>query len=301
MEINYLREFVVLAQTGNFMEAANILYSSQSTLSKHIKHLELEFGVQLFDRTTRKVQISRYGQLLLPYAKQIVELQDQYTTALQSNLKIEQETITVGSIRAMAQYKIIDVLVNFKKSRPQSIVNVIQTRSIDLKAMIRQKKCELAFIRDINEVENDLVKIPYTTDTLAAVLPTTHPMAKQELIPLQLLANDDFLLLEEESYQYKLCISACEQIGFKPKIAFTNERIENLIEMVSEGMGVALLMKPLALYLANPKIAIVDITPSVTSQISLCYLKDANLSEAAKHFVRCAEGQKKSGDDAEQK
>jgi LysR family transcriptional activator of glutamate synthase operon len=299
MEINYLREFVILTQTGNFMEAAEQLYSSQSTLSKHIKKLEVEFGVPLFNRTTRKVEISSYGQLLLPYAMQIIEFQDQCVAAMQRSLKAEQETLTVGSIRAMAQYKIIDVLVNFKKSRPQSIINVIQTGSTDLKAMVRQKKCEVAFIRDINEPDDDLVKIPYAIDTLVAVLPTNHPLANQELIPLEMLANDDFLLLEEASYQYKLCISACEQSGFKPRVAFTNERIENLIEMVSEEMGVALLMKPLALYLANSNIAIVDITPRVTSHISLCFLKDVKLSKAAEHFLQCAKAQKKSNDDAE--
>ena len=51
MEIDYLREFVVLAQIGNFMEAADILYSSQSTLSKHVKKMESELRVPLFDRT----------------------------------------------------------------------------------------------------------------------------------------------------------------------------------------------------------------------------------------------------------
>ena len=96
MEINYLKEFVVLAQTGNFMEAADILYVSQSTLSKHIKSMELELGVPLFDRTTRKVTISKFGELLLPYAQQIAELQDKYTAIFQNSLDIDQETLTVG-------------------------------------------------------------------------------------------------------------------------------------------------------------------------------------------------------------
>ena len=88
MDINHVREFIVLAQTGNFMEAAEILFSTQSTLSKHIKNLETEMGVSLFERTTRKVVINKYGQLFLPIAKQIVELQDQYTALLQSHLNL---------------------------------------------------------------------------------------------------------------------------------------------------------------------------------------------------------------------
>jgi len=289
MEINYFREFVVLAQTGNFMEAAEQLYSSQSTLSKHIKNLEKELGVSLFDRTTRKVVLSKYGQILLPYAQQITELQDKYTAVLQSSLETERDILTVGSIRALAQYRITDVLVNFKQSHPKTVVNILQLSSRALKEMVRQQKCELAFIRDMNEVDDDLVKIPYTTDTMVAVLPITHALANEKLIPLHRLANDDFVLLEKESYQYRLCMSACGQSGFEPKVAFTDERIENLIGLVSQGMGVSLLMKPLALYAYNPKIAIVDITPIVTTEISLCYLKAVTLTEAAKHFIQCAE------------
>ena len=126
MDINYFKEFVVLAQTGNFMEAAEILYSSQSTLSKHIQSMEAELGIQLFDRTTRKVKISKYGQLLLPYARQIAEIQDKYNAVLKSSLETDREILNLGSIYGLAQYKITDVLVKFKKSRPQSTLKVMQ-------------------------------------------------------------------------------------------------------------------------------------------------------------------------------
>ena len=189
MDLNYLREFVVLAQTGNYMEAAEILYSSQSTLSKHIKSLEAELGVPLFDRTTRKVRISKFGELLLPYAKQIVELQDKYTALLQSSLQTDREVLTIGSIPALAQYNITDIFMNFKKSRPQSTINVMQGGSEEMKEMLRQKKCELAFIRDTGEVDDALVKIPYAVDTMVAVLPTNHPLAKQKTISLRMLAD----------------------------------------------------------------------------------------------------------------
>ena len=160
MEINNLKEFVVLAKTGNFMEAADILYVSQSTLSKHIKSIETELGVLLFDRTTRKVRISKYGELLLPYAKQIIELQDHYIANLQSSLDNDRDSLPVSSIPALAQYNIIDIFVDFKKSRPQSTLNVIQAGPDELKEMLRQKKCELAFIRFTDEVDDDIVKIP---------------------------------------------------------------------------------------------------------------------------------------------
>jgi LysR family transcriptional activator of glutamate synthase operon len=291
MEINYLKEFVVLAQTGNFMEAADILYVSQSSLSKHIKTMELELGAPLFDRTTRKVKISKFGELLLPYAQQIAALQEKYTAIFQNSLDIDQETLTVGCIPALAQYKIVDILVNFKKSRPQSTLNVLQAGSEELTELLRQKKCELAFIRFADEVDDDLVKIPYAADALVAVLPISHPLAKQKTVPLQMLAGEDFLLIEKQTYLYQLSMRACKACGFEPKVAFTDHKVGILVDLVIKGMGVALLMKQLALYAANPQIAIVDLTPCVPTQIYLCYLKGVKLSNAATHFVACTRPQ----------
>lgn len=66
MEIEYICEFVVLAETCNYMEAADRLFVSQSALSRHIKALEEDLQVQLFDRSTRKVSLSPFGSLFLP-------------------------------------------------------------------------------------------------------------------------------------------------------------------------------------------------------------------------------------------
>jgi len=286
VEINYLREFVVLAQTGNFLEAADTLYIAQSTLSKHIKKIESELGVPLFDRTTRKVSISKYGLLLLPFAEQISALQDQYTTALQSSLAIDRERLVLGSIPALAQYKITDVLADFKSSYPQSTLDVVQAGSEELREMLRQGRCELAFIRDTDDqVDDDLVKVLYAVDTMVAVLPATHSLAKRKTIPLRMLADESFLLIEKQTMPYELSIRACEESGFEPRVAYTDHRLENLFDLVSKGMGVALLMKQLALYVDDPGIAVVDVSPGVSTQINLCYLKSAELSDAAKHLV----------------
>ena len=292
MEIGYLKEFVVLAQTGNFMEAANILYSSQSALSKHVKSMETELGVPLFDRTTRKVRISKFGQLLLPYAKQITELQDQYAAILQNSLENDQEILTVGSIYGLAQYKITDVLVKFKKTRAESTLNVLQASSRDLKEMLRQRKCELAFIRDLEDVDGEFVQISYFTDSIVAVLPTTHHLASQKTIPLVMLKDEDFLLPLQETMPYRLSMMACEQSGFEPRVAYNDPEMENLIDLVIKGMGVSLVLKQLVLYHSHPRIAIVDVTPSVSTQINLCYLKGVKLSDAARHFVLCMASQK---------
>ena len=70
MEIRYLKDFLVVAETQNFLEAAAILFCSQATLTKHIQRLELELGLKLFDRTTGRSPLPNMAKSL-PYARKL--------------------------------------------------------------------------------------------------------------------------------------------------------------------------------------------------------------------------------------
>ena len=287
MEINYIKEFVILAETENFLEASDSLFISQSSLSKHIKTLEAELGVQLFDRTTRKVRLNEYGQTFLEYAKQIANLQYRYTTALYNQSAHIKESITIGSIPVMAPYHITDIIMKFIKENKKFYVNLIEGESAQLKEMMRQNKCELAFIRMSDDHDHEFIQVPYTEDSLAAVLPVDHPLACENSIRVEQLCEENFLLLQPESILYKICMQACEAAGFTPNIAFTGKRAENIVDLVEKGMGISLLMKKPIRYISDSKVAIVDIEPKITSQIKLYYKKNAPLSLAARHFIDC--------------
>lgn len=82
MNISLFREFIVLAEEKNYMEAAERLYMNQSTLSKHIMSMENELGVPLFDRSTRRVELTEYGKALLPHARNITHSEFEYSSLL---------------------------------------------------------------------------------------------------------------------------------------------------------------------------------------------------------------------------
>lgn len=79
MKIQSMREFITLSELKNFNYASEKLFLSQPTLSRHIKELEEELGVTLFNRSTRRVELTEYGQYFLPFAKRIVSAEDEYT------------------------------------------------------------------------------------------------------------------------------------------------------------------------------------------------------------------------------
>lgn len=93
MEIGMLKEFLQLAKSLNYTAAADMLFMSRSTLSKHIKQLEEELGVELFERTTKQVKLTRQGEVLRERAYNIMS---EYETAL---IELDGSRTVSGSLR----------------------------------------------------------------------------------------------------------------------------------------------------------------------------------------------------------
>ena len=297
MNTSYLREFTTLAETKNFWEAAERLYMNQSTLSKHIKNMEAELGVQLFERSTRHVELTKYGIAILPYVQAIIRQEAEYASLLLQMKNQENGMLVIGSIPVMAQYGIVNLLSAFQKFHPESIINVIEEDSQNLVPLLRSKKCELIFLRESrldferNYIEDkELVRIPFVHDQLIALLPHNHPLSKKKILTLREIKDEYFCMIKEGTLMYDLCMNACHEAGFTPKMAFTSSTIESIVEMVCSGDCVALLMdRHVNLQRIGdtlmPHCVIVDIVPKINSQISLCYLSDSTLSGTAQLFV----------------
>ena len=283
MNIDYISEFAVLAQVGNYLEASNLLFISQSSLSKHIQAMERELDVKLFDRTTRRIALTDEGRVLLPYARKIAALKHEYTTALHQAHGIE--NLSIGSLPIMAPYGITAALVDFQRDNPQISVHIIEGEAHKLKGMLLREEIELAFIRDDGVTEPEFRKIPFTGDHLVAVLPQEHRLAARASIELGELATENFLLLPEGSIVHKMAVEHCIEAGYTPHITYTGERAENIIDLVARGSGVSLLMEKPTRSLVHDNVALVDIYPAVEQAVRVYTNRTVSLSDAAMHFI----------------
>lgn len=285
MDIDHICEFVVLAEAESFLDAADKLFISQSTLSRHIKALEEELGVAVFDRTTRKVALNRYGQLFLPYAKTISRTRYEYTTAFNNALRSEHGSVRVGSIPVMAQYGITDVLVKFQRGNPNYSLDIIEADSNHLAKLLRSDQIDLAFVREDDDTGGEFNKVLFTTDSLAALVPLGHPLAKAPALHMAQLRSEPLLLLAKDTTMHALCLRECHRAGFEPQVVFTGHRAENIVDLAIKGMGIALLMKKPILQLCKDQLAVIDIEPRITTSIKLAYPKSGQMSGAARHFL----------------
>ncbi len=298
MNTEYLKEFVVLAETKNFWEASERLYMNQSTLSKHIKAMESELGVQLLNRTTRKVSLTQYGQVYLPYAQSISRADFEGLTAIRQLQSIENGLLSIGSLPSMPQYRITQLIAQFQERHPDSTVRIYEDDPVNLMHYLEDESCEIIITReDKQEFEYNYIndkrinRIPYLSDRLVALLPKKHPLAKEKSITLPQLKDEHFCFIKEGSLMYHITMDVCQQAGFVPNIIFSSHRIDSLIDMVTNQNCVALLMDQHILMPENGPRQVgipwtaVPITPNIQTQISVCYRADKPLSKTGQLFV----------------
>ena len=288
MELRTLHEFLVLAQTEKYLEAAELLFISQPTLTRHIKNLEDELGVSLFDRTTRHVRLNKYGSLLMPFAKQFVELDSQFTDLLQNKKRRRQDQLNVATIPAMSYYGITDLLSRFRQENQDCPINVIPSYGVSVATQLRQRNCELGFVREQTPGSgDDLIRLPFRSDRLVALFPKQHALAGQESVALSGLRGEEIITFARETLIFDIINSACLRAGFEPQLALCDHNVDHLIDCVKLGMGVGLFMdRHLSL---RSDVRATEVTPLCRSYISLIYLKDAELSKNARNFIEMYE------------
>ncbi|MEX2785105.1 LysR family transcriptional regulator substrate-binding protein [Streptococcus sp. H49] len=157
---------------------------------------------------------------------------------------------------------------------------------------MRSGDCDLAFIRRFlphkdNQEEADCFStIKFTTDYMVVVLPHNHPLAGEDAVNLSELRGEEFLFLPPDSVLYSLCFKACQQAGFTPAVTYTGKRTENIVDLVSKGMGISLLMaKPVAYINTQNFVSLVPILPHLETELVIYYKKGSALSKAARHFL----------------
>lgn len=289
MDINLLHEFVVLAQSETFLKAADLLFISQPTLSRHIKSMEAELGVCLFERTTRSSKLTKYGHMLLPYAQQTVELYNKFSAELAEEKKEQQSSLRIGSIAAMDVYGITTIITRFKETHPHVKANIVPRHNISFLDMLHNRNCDLVFAREpVGGADENVVHLPLTTDRLVAVVSASHPFAGREALHISELRGQDIITLPESTSVCQIFCTACEREGFLPNLVLTHHSTEHIFNCAKIGMGVAVLADRLITeeMSGEESVRVLEIQPAIRTAINLCYSRDVHLPEAALEFIR---------------
>ena len=272
MNIKYLEEFRTLAELCNYQEAAEQLYVSQSTLSKHISKMEQELGVLLFDRTTRNVALTAYGKLLAEYAARITAAYDDFTAEINAMQQEDGRHLTIGFSAPLTQYGILEFVSDFIHSYPG--IHVSMTECANPTELLRSKKCDIAFdaqyVPDAEKYNSERDIFAY--DSLVAVVSKNNPIARQKSVAVSDLRDEKFILkYNSVGTMTQVFRKACMDAGFAPKIVCSVSYSSAMAKLASEDIGIAILHRKHLQDNLTYDVAVVDIEPTIHYNIYVHY------------------------------
>ena len=288
MDIVQLKYFIAVAESGSFSEAAELMFSAQSTVSKQIASLEKELNVQLFDRSKRKVALTIYGEAFLSHALNIISNYNNMLKDISALTAHDESTAIIRATASMLPYNLISLVASFKQECGWADIHMEEFETEDILKMLRENECDLAFFRVGKFDEEYYEKLPVLVEKFVAVLPASHPLAKEKSISLCQLEKENFIFNRQNTCMHRQSISACHSLGFSPNVIATSNHASNIFEMVSMNMGVSLLLERAANYSMTEyfkdKVAIVPLKETFTLEVALARYKKASHTKAAAAF-----------------
>lgn len=241
IELRHFQYFVVLAETLHFGRAAERLHISQPPLSRQIALMEAELGVLLFERTRRSVRLTRAGARLYDDAVEILNSVDRARRNVVAASRGEDGAITVGFMMSSA-YNILPTLTRtYAAAFPRVDMKLAETLPNLLAEAVRSGRTDVGLMyrpEDLTGLETATVY----REELVAVLPRHHPLADVDLLDTADLAEESFVSIPREiaPLVYDLIVNHCRQAGFSPHIRLEANLQQTIINLVAEGLGVAL-------------------------------------------------------------
>lgn len=287
MTREYLREFITLADVGNFTDAADQLFLSQSTLSRHIRELEAELGVRLFTRTTKNVVLNEYGQKFFPYAQRILSVEDECIRAFTDEIHRMKGQLRIGVFVLDEQYKYMDIITEFHKEYRQYEISLIEDRVTILKDFVTKGNCDFAIVfNQPGQQLEGMESITISKDSLVVILPLAHPLAKYKVVDLGQLKDETVIMQDELSFFYQQYMEAVQQEGFSPKVNLCNLNTKSILKMVEYGQGITIRPKLLTISKNSTATTMVETRPTIDINIDLIYRKDKPRTAAENDLIQ---------------
>ncbi len=289
MDFRQLQSFYVLSNELNFTRAANKLGYTQSCITLHIKKLEEELGIPLFDRIGKRVTMTEAGCRLLPSVCQLLKI-SQNLQEFSKEATSKTGTIRIGICDSLCIEKMPAIIKSFSLIYPEVDIYLKILKCSEFLNELRDNKIDLAYtIGYLNKIP----EIKYTAEALEPILVLASPYhrlaSKENLSPID-FDGIPLILTEPAAYYRRNFINDLERSGINPKIILETESLQAIKNLTESGLGVCILPQTAAGAEINAgKLAPLNYKCDYEIKSQIIWHRDKWLSFILKEFIRIAQ------------
>ena len=294
MELRHLQYFLAVAEELNFGRAAERLQMAQPPLSRQIRQLEEELGVELFYRTKRRVELTEAGRAFLGEAEKILAQVEQSARVAQRASRGEIGRIVVG-FEGSSTYDVIPMSLKVYRERFPEVDLVVyaMTTEEQIQALL-ESRIGLGFmVSPLNDRRLTIEVI--LREPLILALPENHPLATRSEVRVRELASESFIMFQRNRGcgLYDQAIAVCQRAGFSPRVIQEADEMQVMLGFVAAEMGIALLSASVQ-HFQRPGVVYRPLQPSAKVSLALAWRRDdpSTVLQAFIEVVRaCARGE----------
>ena len=286
MQIESLKVFCDLAETESFTKAAQINSVTQSAVSQQISSLERQFKSLLIERSKKKFRLTREGQLLYDFSKQIIQTYDALHSKLQEVKDIISGTIRVATIYSIGLHDLPPYIKRFLKEHPTVHVHVEYRRANQVYEDVLGNVVDLGLVA-YPQRDAKLEIVPLRKDPLVLICHPQHSLAKSKNIRLKALSGQKFIGFEPDIPTRKALDRILKDHSVQVQHVMEFDNIETVKRAVEIDAGVAIVPQGTVLQ-ETAKGALAQVTlddGAYYRPLAAIFKKSKVLSPAMKEFV----------------
>ncbi|MGW0708470.1 LysR family transcriptional regulator [Streptomyces sp. NPDC002643] len=242
MELRHLQHFVAVAEDQHFTRAAERLLVSQSGLSASIRSLERELQTPLFVRTTRRVTLTPAGRALLAEAERILAQVRSAHEAVAAVQGVLRGMLAVGSEQCVKGVHVAGLLAGFRRTHPDVEICLRQAGSAALAEEVASGRLDLAFaVRSSQEDTDQLRVVPLTAEPMTVLCHPSHRLTVSETVAVTPddLGGEVFVDFHPDWGTRRTTDAVFAAAGVRRTVAMEVNDVHNLLELVDENLGIA--------------------------------------------------------------
>ncbi len=286
MQIESLKVFCDLAETESFTKAAQINEVTQSAVSQQISSLERQFKSLLIERSKKKFRLTREGQVLYDFSKQIIQTFDAMQSKLQEIKDIISGTIRVTTIYSIGLHDLPPYIKKFLRLYPTVNVHVEYRRANQVYDDVLSNVVDLGLVAYPSR-DAKLEVIPLRKDPLVLICHPQHPFAKNKTIKLKNISGQKFIGFEPDIPTRKALDKILKDNGIEVQNVMEFDNVETVKRAVEIDAGISIV--PLGT--VTQEVAKQTLVQLVFDDVELfrplaaIYKKNKVLSPAMKQFL----------------
>ena len=285
MTLNQLSYFTEIVRQRSFTKAADVLFVSQSALSKSIRTLEKEFETVLIDRSAKEFRLTSEGEIFNDFATRLLDYYDQETQELYSRLHGGSGELSLGLPPSSGSIYFFDQIFKFQQQYPVVNLEITEVTSKKVTDLVADGKLDLGIVIEPFADDRFAKKEVYTSEAVL-VVSKDSPLASRRSIGSAQLQNERFVTVSPDYMYYDRMMDYFTQAGISPEIAFRSFQWDLLLEMVAAGQGVSILPKPLIDKCYHNRVRQIHLKdPEFPWGLTLIRRKDKFVTEPMRNFI----------------